>query len=551
MTKQIRAAFYARYSSEQQREASIDDQFRNLERRAEQEGWRVVARFADKALSGKRADRPEFQGMLAAATRKEFDVLLVDDLTRFSRDGVDLELASEELEQCGVRVVALDGYDSAAEDPELKRAVHGVSNAITNKDHSRRTRRGQEGKALAGYWVGGRPYGYALDPIYGSKRDVHGRPERDGTKLKIDAKQAKIVREIYTLFADGQSERGIASALNTRSVASPGSSWAGRKTRRNNGWQGSAVRVLLRNELYTGQVIWKRSEWKWVRVGKGKRRIRKERPRSEWRVRDDASLRIVPAALWDRVARRLQARKADRSPVKSQHRTGGNSKYLLSGLLRCGSCGAHFVMSSKTQYACGSYVGGGTDACKNTYRVNREHLEAVLLATLRKQLLEPKMVEQMVRELAAEHDKRLAKVAENAREIPKDLQDLDERLTLLRLKLKNEDDAAFTSEELVEVIKKVEQKRLELLHAQRPARAKVDARRLYSALPEVARRYEKQITRGLQGDPPEAAKARELLRELVGGVIKLSPTKRGLVAQSLLHKAVLVRDGSVGSGGRI
>lgn len=102
---------------------------------------------------------------------------------------------------------------------------------------------------------------------------------------------------------------------------------------------------------------------------------------------------------------------------------------------------------------------------------------------------------------------------------------------------------------LLEVIKDLEQKRLELMHALRPARAKADAAKVLSALPEMARRYERRIGRGLSEDPAEAAKARELLRDLLSGVVKLSPTKKGLVGTGAIYKAVLMREGSAGSGG--
>jgi DNA invertase Pin-like site-specific DNA recombinase len=81
----LRAAPYARYSSEQQRAASIDDQLRNCRRRAAEEGWIMVREFADKAISGADSSRPQYREMLNAAERGEFDVLLIDDLSRLAR----------------------------------------------------------------------------------------------------------------------------------------------------------------------------------------------------------------------------------------------------------------------------------------------------------------------------------------------------------------------------------------------------------------------------------------------------------------------------------
>ena len=87
----VRAALYARYSSDQQRATSIDDQFRNCRRRADAEGWRIVREFSDAAMSGSDASRPQYQAMLSAAAKREFDVLVVDDLSRLTRDSVEQE----------------------------------------------------------------------------------------------------------------------------------------------------------------------------------------------------------------------------------------------------------------------------------------------------------------------------------------------------------------------------------------------------------------------------------------------------------------------------
>ena len=76
-----RVALYARYSSENQKESSITDQFRNCERYAQREGWQSVARFEDKAISGSTIARPQYQQMLTDAKARQFDVLLVDDFS--------------------------------------------------------------------------------------------------------------------------------------------------------------------------------------------------------------------------------------------------------------------------------------------------------------------------------------------------------------------------------------------------------------------------------------------------------------------------------------
>src|SRR5258708_34546833 len=102
----MKAALYARFSTDLQRATSIEDQFRNCRKRAEVEGWTVVATFADAAMTGSDANRPQYRAMLEAAARHEFDVLMVDDLSRLTRDAVECERAIRRLDFSGMRIDA-------------------------------------------------------------------------------------------------------------------------------------------------------------------------------------------------------------------------------------------------------------------------------------------------------------------------------------------------------------------------------------------------------------------------------------------------------------
>jgi site-specific DNA recombinase len=106
------------FDSGQQRAASIDDQLRNCRRRANDEGWAIIREYADRAITGADSSRPQYREMLSAADRSEFDILLVDDLSRLARDQVESERAIRRLEFRGIRIVATaDGYDSQTRPP--------------------------------------------------------------------------------------------------------------------------------------------------------------------------------------------------------------------------------------------------------------------------------------------------------------------------------------------------------------------------------------------------------------------------------------------------
>ena len=115
-------------------------------------------------------------------------------------------------------------------------------------------------------------------------------------------------------------------------------------------------------------------------------------PASEWIVHEDERLRILPQALWNRVKTRQQ-QQADRIGDRVKHglsknaakRTGRGPKYLFSGLLKCGKCGANYTIASKTSYACASYVNGR--GCENDARIRRDVVETGLLAGIKQELL--------------------------------------------------------------------------------------------------------------------------------------------------------------------
>src|SRR5882762_7275095 len=121
----MKAALYARFSTEKQSEASIEDQFRVCERIAEREGFQVVARFSDPAISGGTAQRPGYRGLLAAARRREFSVIVAEDSSRLWRELSEQWRALKELQDLGVHIVG-HGLDTRREESKILLAVSGA-----------------------------------------------------------------------------------------------------------------------------------------------------------------------------------------------------------------------------------------------------------------------------------------------------------------------------------------------------------------------------------------------------------------------------------------
>jgi DNA invertase Pin-like site-specific DNA recombinase len=264
-----RAAFYGRYSSENQREASIEDQYRNCERYAARDGWQIVERYKDMAITGSTTDRPGYLAMLRDAKAKRFDVLLVDDLSRLSRDSVETETARRRLVHWGIRMIGVsDGFDSALKNHKMLSGFRGILNEVYLDDLRDKTCRGMTGQVLKGFHVGGRPYGYRLVPEFDpTRQDPYGQPFRIGTRLEIHPDQASWVKWIFEQYADGWSPLKIVEELNRRHVPPPGVNFRRRSTRPPT-WCASALHGdvhqgtgMLNNHLYIGEYVWNRCRW--------------------------------------------------------------------------------------------------------------------------------------------------------------------------------------------------------------------------------------------------------------------------------------------------
>jgi DNA invertase Pin-like site-specific DNA recombinase len=147
----MRAAIYARYSSDNQRDASIDDQSRQCQQRIKTEGWSPTEVYSDRAISGASTLRPGYQKMLEDARNGVFDILVAEALDRLSRDQEDIAGLYKQLTFSGVRLITL----SEGEVNELHVGLKGTMNALFLKDLAQKTRRGLEGRVRQGKSGGG------------------------------------------------------------------------------------------------------------------------------------------------------------------------------------------------------------------------------------------------------------------------------------------------------------------------------------------------------------------------------------------------------------
>ena len=141
-----KVALYARYSSENQRDASIEDQLRLCRLHAERQGWEVVDSYTDRAISGASLLRPGIQELIQDAGRGRFDIVLAEAMDRLSRDQEDIAGLFKRMQFAGVRIVTLSEGDVS----HLHVGLKGTMNALFLKDLADKTRRGQRSRVEAG-----------------------------------------------------------------------------------------------------------------------------------------------------------------------------------------------------------------------------------------------------------------------------------------------------------------------------------------------------------------------------------------------------------------
>ena len=519
----MRAAAYARYSTDKQSETSIEDQFRNCDQRAEREGWIVMARYSDKAMTGSTTERPEYQRMMADARSHKFDVLLVDDLSRLSRDQIETEQARRRFVHWGIRLIGVcDGIDTNSKGHKVLSGIKGIMNELFLDDLRDKVHRGLKGKALHGFHCGGRSYGYKLVPVYHeSKTDQYGNPAIIATRLEIHPEEAKWVLHIFDWYAEGRSSRWIAAKLNELRVSSP----------RHKTWAMSCLygdhkkgTGLLNNPLYIGRYIWNR--FLWLKHPETQKRIYRSKPQTEWITKELPELRIVPQELWDRVKKRQSEAFAKGESVRKSlgsniRRQGGQDKYLLSGLLKCGLCGAKFVIVSPDRYGCASFVNRGLAVCGNRIRVSRQLTETLLLAGIKHELFTRDAFDLFLKETS-----RLLTEQANANRT--DRSQISGRKAAVEKELANLVSAIKAG--IITQTTKDELEKLEAEHSRLKNRLNAEPERtnkIVGILPGAWERY-KALVVGLEHVPIDRiATVRPHLKALLGGSITLHPTAKG------------------------
>ncbi len=422
----IKVALYARYSSENQRDASIEDQLRLCRLHAEKQSWTIVDSYTDRAISGASLLRPGIQELIQDATRGRFAIVLAEAMDRLSRDQEDIAGLFKRMAFSGVKIVTLSEGDVT----HLHVGLKGTMNALFLKDLADKVRRGLRGRVEGGKSGGGNCYGY--DVV--KKFAADGEPVR-GDRA-INKFEACVVRRIFSNYASGKSPKRIAFELNKEGIKAPGGGYWGFSTINGNRRRGTGI---LNNEMYVGRIVWNRLRY--IKDPDTGKRVSRPNPESEWIFHDVPELRIIEQDLWDRIKARQEAIKVERSTGKPNRlHERQRAKYLFSGLTRCACCGGGYSMISQTLVGCSTARNKGI--CKNRLNIRRDGLEKRVLDGLKGHLMDPELFaifcEEFTRRMNERRMEARAAIDAAHAEIPRIERDL-ERLVDRFLK---EDEAA-------------------------------------------------------------------------------------------------------------
>ena len=341
------AVIYARYSSDNQREASIEDQLRECYKWADAHGVKVIAEYCDYAISGRTDDRPQFQRMISDAEQGLFTAVIVYQTSRFARNRFDAALYKRRLNKSGVSIhYASMEIPDGPEGIILESLMEGLDEYYS-ANLSKQIRRGQEGNALKAIAMNAPPVGLTINA------DRH---------YDIDPITGPHVLEAFRMIDAGKMQVDVIDYFNALGI----------KTSKGMPFTKSSLRSIWRNRKYLG----------------------------EYRYNDiiipHAFPQLIPDDLFNRVCARID---------KNRHTNGGRARslteFLLTGKLTCGHCSCAMVGDSgiSSTGARHYYYTCITRKRQHTCRKLSERQEALEIAVVRetiRHVLAPDVLSQII-----------------------------------------------------------------------------------------------------------------------------------------------------------
>lgn len=344
----MKAVIYARYSSDSQREESIEGQLRECTAFAEKNGITILRHYIDRAFSAKTDNRPEFQAMIKDSSKKLFDMIIVWKLDRFARNRYDSARYKAQLKKNGVKVVsATETISDGAEGILLESMLEGMAEYYS-ADLAEKVVRGMTENALKCKYNGGTPpLGYVID---------------SEQYFQIDPLTAPFVLEAFKRYDEGATMTQIRDWLNEKGI----------KNTRRQEMTYNSIQHMLNNRRYIGEYSYREV------------------------IIPDGIPAIVPKDLFDRV----QEKMAKNKKAPARHKAEDN--YLLTTKLFCGYCGAYLCGESGTSrtglvhhyYKCVSVKKKRAECHKKP--VKKQWIEDLVVDETMKMVMDDKAIEAIV-----------------------------------------------------------------------------------------------------------------------------------------------------------
>ncbi len=339
------AAIYARYSSHNQRDCSVEQQLAACTERAQALGLTVVETYADRAITGRTDKRPQFQKMMQDAAKGRFGYVLAWKSNRIGRNMLQAMLNEQRLNDYGIKVLyAEEDFEDNAAGRFALRSMMNV-NQFYSENMAEDIQRGLMDNAKQCKVCGSLPMGYKVSSDH---------------RYEIDEPKAKIVQEIFQSIASGKTIASIINSLNERGITN----------RLGRPFNANSFTGVLHNERYRGVFIYKD-----IRIEGGVPRI----------ISDDLFFKVQEA---------LKMKKNPRCSVTRRV----NSKYLLTGKLFCGKCKSPMIGAAGTSktgtlfcyYAC--HKKKKLHGCDKK-NVGREYIENLIAKYLYEYCLSDEIIE--------------------------------------------------------------------------------------------------------------------------------------------------------------
>ena len=393
----IPAALYARVSSERQDvDLSVAAQLRALRDYAQRNGYLVAREYVDEAESGRIADRPQFSRMLDEASKPEapFKEILVWKFSRFTRKREHAVAFKSMLRRRGIRVVSITEQADDTPTGKLLEAIIESVDEFYSENLAQEVLRGMREAATRGFWMTTyAPYGYKRVYV---QDGIKKRP-----KLELNPPADAVVKRVFDMVLQGKSILDVTKTLNAEGIPTTN----GKK------WLKTTIHTMLDHEAYTGTLVWG------AKAKDGAPPVRVENAH--------------PAIVSKRDFQQARKLLASRAPKKMNPRRA-SSPYLLSGLVKCETCGKAMTAAEAksgryTYYICHSLLKRGKGTCE-TPRLNAKNFEKLIVNEIRENVLTESNIRDLVKLLDEEMDGVAREQRERLETIEEELEDVKKRL---------------------------------------------------------------------------------------------------------------------------